>query len=88
MKHFSYVTFLRTILINTNKILLTCQKLLINWLSLKHGFSGYGHEFGGCYGFGRLSGFGGFNGLGGFGIFNELGGFSAFDGLGRFDGFG
>ena len=87
MKHFFYATFLRAILINTNKILLTCQKLLINWLFLKHGFSRCGHRFGGSYGFRGLSGFGGFNGLGGFGLFNELGRCSGFDGLGRFYGF-
>ena len=51
------------------------------WLSLKRGFGGCGHGFGGCD---RLGGFGGFDGLGGFGRFD---GFSEFDGFSRFDGF-
>ena len=45
------------------------------WLSLKHGFGGCGH------------GFGGWNGLDVHGLFNRLGGFGGFDGLGGFDGF-
>ena len=45
-------------------------------LSLKRGFDGYGHGFGGC------------NGLGGLGGFNGLSGFGGFDGISGFDGFG
>ena len=44
-------------------------------LSLKCGFDGCGHGFGGCD---RLGGFGGFNGLSGFDGFSGLGGFGAF----------
>ena len=43
-------------------------------LSLKRGYSGCGHGFGGCDG---LDGFGGFDGLSGFGGFD---GFTGFDG--------
>ena len=68
---------------NEKKIL---AKLLvsISRLSLKRGFSGCGHGFGGRDGFDRL---GGFNGLGGFGGFNGLSGFGGFSVLGRFSGF-
>ena len=45
------------------------------WLSLKHGFGGCGHRFGGCDGLG---------GLGGFGRFGGFSGFDGFSGFGRF----
>ena len=45
---------------------------LIFRLSLKRGFGGCGHGFGGCNGLGGLGGFGGFCGFSGFG---EFGGF-------------
>ena len=80
------------------------EKLLIFvclWrLSLKPGFGGYGHSFGGCDGLGglggfeKLNGFGGFDGFSGFGGFDGFSGFSGFSGFdgfdrfGRFDGFG
>ena len=51
-------------------------------LSLKRGFDGGGHRFGGCDG---LGGFDGFDGLGGFSGFNGLDGFGRLD---RFSGFG
>ena len=40
---------------------------MLLWLSLKRGFGGCRHGFGGCDGLGRLNGFGEFDGLGGFG---------------------
>ena len=46
------------------------------WLSLKQGFGGCGH------------GFGGWNGLDVHGLFNRLGGFGGFDGFAGFHGFG
>ena len=48
---------------------------LIFRLSLKRGFGGCGHGFGGCDGLGGLGGFGGFGGIGGFSGFGEFGGF-------------
>ena len=36
---------------------------LFVWPSLKRGFGGCGHGFGGCDGFNVLGGFGGFGGL-------------------------
>ena len=53
-------------------------------LSLKRGFDGYGHGFGGCDGLGGLGGFGGFDGLAGLNGFNR---FSWFDGFSRLGGF-
>ena len=47
-------------------------------LSLKRGFDGYGHGFGGCGRLGGLGGFGGFDGLDGFNGFSGLGGFGGF----------
>ena len=51
-----------------------------NWqrLSLKRGFGGCGHGFGGYDGLGgfdRFDGFSGFDGLGGFDRFSGFGGF-------------
>ena len=57
-------------------------KMTVNhWLSLKRGFGGCGHGFGGC------EGLDGFDRLGGCDIIDGLDGLSGFDGLGGFDGF-
>ena len=57
------------------------QVTKLTGLSLKRGFDGCGHGFGGCDGLGRL---GGFNGLRGFGGFDGLDGFDGFGGFGGF----
>ena len=49
-----------------------CFEISRNWLSLKRGFGGYGHGFGGCDGLGGLGGFGRFDGLSGFDGFGEF----------------
>ena len=63
-------------------------------LSLKRGFDGCGHGFGGCDGLGGLDGFNGLSEfdrsdeLDEFGGFSGFGGFGGFGGLERFWGFG
>ena len=60
-------------------------KMTVNhWLSLKRGFGGCGHGFGGCDIIDGLDGLSGFDGLGGFDGFSGFNGFSEFGG---FDGF-
>ena len=54
-------------------------------LSLKRGFDGWEHRFGGCD---RLGGLGGYNGHSGFGGFDGLDGFDGFSGLDGLGGFG
>ena len=58
-----------------------CFEISRNWLSLKRGFGGHGHGFGGCEG---LGGLGGFSGLGRFGRFEGLSGFDGFGGFSEF----
>ena len=60
------------------------------WLSLKRGFGGCGHGFGGCDGFSGFDGLGGLSGCDGLDGFDRLTGFdrfSGFNGFSRFGGF-